>query len=98
MADTTQSLQIEYDNRGCALKIGRRFAPCRGFTLSAYNGELFFHINDSSKCYDQQGKYDKTMLKSISMKWEYAVALKEAISEASHYTNQMLQVRNFFFY
>jgi len=47
-----QAMNVEYHNSGYVLNVGRRLAPCRSFTVNAYNGQRYLHINDSSKCYD----------------------------------------------
>lgn len=93
-----KGMDVVYNENGCLKKVGTRFAPCRGISLNAWQNQIYVHINDSSKCYDDAGNYDKSKSKSVSLKWEYAQALKDAIGNAEQYVEQFIleQVRLLF--
>ena len=49
---------------------------------------VWVHLNDNSKCW-QTGVFDKSNGKTISMKWEDAITLKNALIQMEACAKQM---------
>ena len=82
-------MDIEYDSNSEAVtRIRARFGRMRSLTLNAWNNQLYLHLNDNSKCFDDSGYFDKTKSKSVSMKWEEAVNLKHLIHDMAQYVDK----------
>ena len=73
------------DSQGFLTKVQGRFAYGRDESLTRWNGQLWLHIFDSSKCRQQNGSYDKTQRKSLSFRWSDALTLKDCLSELESY-------------
>ena len=86
------------DSQGFLTKVQGRFAYGRDVSLTRWNGQLWLHIFDSSKCRQQDGSCDKTQRKSLSFRWSDALTLKDCLTELESYAQQIEreQVRFFF--
>ena len=82
-------MEPTYDNQGFLQKVQGRFGYGRDVSLTNWQGQLWFHIFDSSKCRQQDGTYDKTKKKSISFKWSDALTLKDCLSQLETYARQI---------
>ena len=88
-------MELSCDNDGYLIKAKGKFGYSRDVTLSKWNGKVFVHITDSSKCFEN-GTYDKTKSKTISINWSTAVNLKnrldEMVSHVSRIEAEMVSV------
>ena len=90
-------MEPTYDSEGFLQKVQGRFGYGRDVSLTKWQGQLWLHIFDSSKCRQQNGTYDKTKKKSISFKWSDAVILKDCLVQLKTYAQQIEgeQVRHY---
>ena len=84
------------DNQGFLAKVDGRFAYGRCVSLTKWNNNIYVHINDRSKCWEN-GQFDKTKTKSISLKWNDAVTLKDCLIQLGPYAEQMEAEQVFIF-
>ena len=84
-------MEPTYDQSGVLMKVrGKyegKFGYGRSVSLTKWNGEIYLHINDDSKCW-VNGKFDKTQAKSLSMKWTDAMILKQHLVDLDSYAKQ----------
>lgn len=89
-------MEVFYGDDGSLNKVRVRMPGNLEMCLTKWqkNNKIYLHINDSSKCFEN-GTFDKTKTKNISIKWHHVVNLKEALNEMELHVNQMLaeQVR-----
>lgn len=81
-------MEPSYDNQGFLIRVLGRFAYGRSVSLTKWNDQIYLHINDKSKCW-VNGKFDKTKEKSVSIKWEYAITLKDVLIQLGPYAEQI---------
>lgn len=73
-------MERSYDNHGFLDRARSSFGYGRSVALTKWGGQLWVHIGDNSKCWDNR-KFDKTKSKTISMKWCDAITLREKLNE-----------------
>lgn len=81
-------MEPSYDNEGFLLRVLGKFAYGRSVSLTKWNDKIYLHINDKSKCWIN-GKFDKTKEKSVSIKWDDAVTLKDLLIQLGPYAEQI---------
>ena len=82
-------MEPAYDNDGFLMKVSGTFGYGRNVSLTKWEGKLWLHIFDTSKCRQQNGSYDKTKRKSLSFKWADAVTLKDCLTQLDPYVQQI---------
>ena len=82
------TMEPSYDSQGYLDKVLGRFAYGRSVSLTKWNDKVYIHINDQSKCWEN-GQLDKTKAKSISLKWNDAVTLKDCLIQLGPYVDQI---------
>ena len=82
-------MEPSYDQSGCLMQVRGNFAFGRSASLTKWNDQLYLHINDNSKCWDNiYKKFDKTRSKAISIRWEHAENLRDCLNEMGTYISQ----------
>jgi hypothetical protein len=82
-------MEPTYDNQGFLHKVFGRFAFGRSVSLTKWNDKVYLHINDQSKCWEKRQQFDKSKEKSISLKWDDAVTLKDCLIQLEPYVEQI---------
>lgn len=77
-----------YDDQGFLVTVRGKFAYERSVSLTKYNDTILLHLNDSSKCWNN-GNFDKTKAKSISINWKGALALSDCLAELKPFAEQI---------
>ena len=98
-------METIYSNDGCLTKLRYKLNSTKEVCLAKWNDTAFFHLNCRKDCFLDNGSYDKTKSKSISLRWDTAKDLKLAIQEMEQYVPHMLSevrfnflfVKNYFF-
>lgn len=81
-------MESAYNNQGFLEKVTGRFAYGRSVSLTKWNNQAYVHINDQSKCWENN-QFDKTKSRSISLKWNDAVTLKDCLIQLGPYMEQL---------
>lgn len=82
-------MEPSYDNAGFFIKVCGNVAYGKDVCLTKWNEQIYVHINDNSKCWENQ-KFDKTKSKTVSLKWEQAQKLRDCLNDMEHYAGQIL--------
>ena len=73
---------------GSLKKVRARFARSREVNLTRWNDDAFIHINGISKCF-APGSFDRSKIKSITMKWEEVEKFRDTFSALVPHVQQM---------
>ena len=81
---------------GYLIKARLRLDSYKELVINPFNGQVYLHINDVSKCFETGPFIDKNKSIKISMNWQVALKLKNALEDLEPHADQMLteQVRN----
>lgn len=83
-------MEPKYDENGFLIQVREKFAYGRDVVLTKYNGAPFLHVYDNSKCWDSNTRvYDKSKGKCISLSWQNATKLCQAINQLDGFVKQI---------
>jgi len=72
------------------VKVQEKLAYGREVALTKFNETSYLHIYDNWKCWDSKTRtYNKSMGKCLSLSWQHALALRQALHTLEQYANQI---------
>lgn len=77
------------DNMGHLKRVSKRFGKMREITLKRYDDKIWIHLNDNSKCFTEDKKFDRSQSKYISLRFEELSELRQIIDELEAYNHRM---------
>ena len=79
-------METPYDSYGFLNRVGCKYTYGRNVSLTKWNGQIWIHLSDETKAWEN-GKFDKSKSKTISLNWEYAKQLRESLFSLEDYAN-----------
>ena len=78
-----------YDSQGLLSGVRCKFSYNRSVTLTKWGEKIFVHINDYSKAFDEEGSFDRSKAKFISLNWTNALALHDCLEQLTPLAEQI---------
>ena len=84
--------------QGQVVKASLKFGKSKEISVTPFHGRTYVHISDLKNCFDQDGSFDLTRSKSISLNVDEAKELSSLLAQVPHYNNVFHNCQVFFIY
>lgn len=82
-------MQTSFDNQGYLTRVNGKFGYYKDITLTKFNDQIYAHICDNSKAF-VSGSFQKSLSKTISLKWEDVQGLRGILHNFEPYAEQII--------
>ena len=83
-------METIYSDNGSLIKLRYKLTSTKEACLSKWGDTAILHLNSRKDCVLENGGFDKSKSKTISIRWDTAQDLKMAIQEMEQFVPQMM--------